>query len=49
MASKSSREYFAWAYGKEAARLGWPREVPKAFKDHAADWLKGYDGEAEPA
>lgn len=49
MASKSSREYFAWAYGKEAARLGWPREVPEAFKDHAADWLKGYDGEPEPA
>lgn len=49
MASKSSREYFAWAYGKEAARLGMPREVPEAFRDRAADWLKGYDGEPEPA
>nr|DAH84841.1 MAG TPA: hypothetical protein [Caudoviricetes sp.] len=49
MASKSSREYFAWAYGKEAARLGKRREVPADFQDREADWLKGYDGEPEPA
>lgn len=49
MASKSSREYFAWAYGKEAARLGRARDVPADFKDHATEWLKGYDGEPEPA
>lgn len=48
MASKSSRGYFAWAYGKEARRLGKPREVPSDFSDREADWLKGYDGEPEP-
>lgn len=47
--AKDSRQYYAWAYGKEAARLGWRREVPAAWEDHAEDWLKGYDGEPEPA
>jgi hypothetical protein len=37
------------AYGKEAARLGKRREVPADFQDREADWLKGYDGEPEPA
>ena len=48
MAGKSSREYFAWAYGQEAKRLGWAREVPEFWNDYAAYWLKGYDGEPAP-
>lgn len=43
--SKDSREYFAWLYGQQARKDGKPREVPEAWRDHAADWLKGYDGE----
>ncbi|MGO4560947.1 hypothetical protein [Rhizobiales bacterium 3FA27D7] len=48
MASKDSREYFAWAYGQQARKDGRPREVPDAWKDHATGWLKGYDGEPAP-